>query len=238
MLGQEKIMPDIATWPVNDIERSPSSSEISAWNRVLENSHRVALIVRVCELQAMQLGLAGWFIKDRGIVINDIPLSDETKAAIEQLVVIRKEAQELRAAMRAVEDNILAVRFESGDIDIVKPPDLTFGAVWIPIAIGVVVIGGIIARWVQLEQESNDLSDHFNGLIRRVDDHLCNDPTSPQCLDWKQTQEKGGYYKRETVIGNIKDAIKGAGSVVKKGLGIGALIALPLLAMFLLPKGR
>lgn len=228
--GQEIAPTDFTSY---EIERAPSASELAAWNQTLKTADRVFLLLRICELEFANLAIAATFISDTG----HPPLPNNPPEPVQQFLACRASARDLEVAMEKVKANELAVQFTAGDIDIVKPAE-NLGAVWIPIAIGVLVVGAIVARWAQLEQEAGQLADHFNGLLKRTDDHLCKDPNSQACLDWNATKVSGGYYKRETVIGNIKDAIKGAGSAAKKGLGIGALIALPMLAMYLLPKGR
>lgn len=231
MLGQEYIPNVNIDWPVHDIERSPTVSELSSWNEAGKISDRVLLVSHICDLTLMNIGLASDFCLQKNI---SLPGFD--KSILNRYTSIRKEIYSIRESMRQVEDNVYACQFSHGDIDIVDPPNQAMGAIWIPIAIGALIVGGIIARWVQLERETGELSDQFNGVLKRADDHLCADPSSEACIDWETAKAKGGYYKRETVIGNIKDAIKGTGKAVKTGLGIGALAVIPILAFALMKR--
>lgn len=225
MIGAEYIPLDTVKGDIYEIERNPLESEIAAWNAVKKTAHVVTLRERIIVLTLANISLAQRFCSDNGIVFEwDINTND--------FVAVQNEIRKLKSAMRGVDDNVFALQFVGNDIDVVRPPKADLGAIWIPIAIGALIIGGIIMRWAQLEKETTQLSDHYNGILRQANKKLCKDPSSKMCADWQATKASGGYNKRETVIGNIKDAIAGTGTAVKKGLGLGALIALPILAIF------
>lgn len=247
MFGQAAEIP--ADWPQYDLEREATSDEIEVWNQLEKRAENVRAVSHMCVLQVANMGLVNAYMKQSKTSM-EVP---EGPALYDRYLAARNEIKELSAAMFGVDMSVLAVQFRDGDIDIVKPgpfvkkpkvevqigpaePIDGLGAIWLPIAIGAVVVAGIIARWAYLEKEVNDISDQFNGILKRADDHLCQDPSSPMCKNWEVTKENGGYYERETVIDSIKNAVKKTGTVLKKGLGIGAVLALPLLALFLMPK--
>jgi hypothetical protein len=67
---------------------------------------------------------------------------------------------------------------------------------------------------------------------------LCADPNSQMCQDWQNDKSTGGYFKRETLIESVKDAISSVGSGAKTGLGWGLALAIPVLLWLYMPKSR
>ena len=218
---------------ITEVERKPTASELALWDKARIKARRVSLLLYACQLQLQNLYQASLFAKENGVSIPEFPTELET-----HFLNLKKEAASILTAQRDVENNVLAVQFNNGDIDIVDPSQ-QFGAVWIPIAIGAVVVAGIIARWAYLEKETDKLEKQYNGLLRHTDNELCADPTSATCEKWKEKKKSGGYYKRTTIVEDIKDSIGSAVTTAKTGLGVGvvAIIAIVAVGLFLKARG-
>ena len=97
---------------------------------------------------------------------------------------------------------------------------------FIPVIVGLVLLAGVISRLIWVERENDDLSDKFNDILHKTDKTLCSDPSSPVCKDWQKTKSEKSYKENETLADTIKQAAASTG----RGLGIGLMIAIPLIA--------
>lgn len=217
-------------------ERSPTSRELELWNKAENFRRRVVLLSHAVKLQYNNVIIAAKFAKNRSVNINFSGLPEIEK----RMSIALSEIEKLRLDQCDVSGMKLGISpaSDGNDLNIVRPNDISFGLAWIPIAIGAVVVAGIIARWAYLEKEVIDISEQYNGVLWRADQKLCEDPESPLCADWEATKLKGGYHKNKTLVDSIKSAVGQVGSFASKGLGIGVAIAIPLLMMFLLPQKK
>jgi hypothetical protein len=122
------------------------------------------------------------------------------------------------------------VTTDGKDLEILQPQESTSFGWIIPVALGAVVLAGLIARWVYLEKEVTFVHEQYNGILDRSDKKLCADPKSKTCADWKAIQTSGGYEKRQGIIDSALATIKGA---AQTGISWGLAIAVPL-AVFLI----
>jgi hypothetical protein len=193
---------------------------------------RTVLIGHLCRLQLSNIVQAHMFAKERGVKLKhaDLPtLEARMNTAFGQIETLRRNHCEVNGLRLAVSPSATG-----DDLDIVRPPEQTMGAIWIPIAIGAVVVAGIIARWAYLEKEVQDISDQYNGVLRRADMNLCADPNSQMCKDWESQKEAGGYHKNETLMDSVKTAVRRVGG----GIGVGLSLLIPILALIYLPRGK
>lgn len=222
--------------PVIQVERAPTSNELALWDKAEKLKRRAVLKAYMVRLQFANIITAAKVAKKHGLNLNEPELPD-----LEQrMIVLCGKIEGLRRDHCDVNGMHLGVSpsVDGKDLDIVRPPSMSLGAIWIPIAIGAIVVAGIIARWVQLEIEVQNISDKYSGVLRRADQNLCADPSSKMCKDWKVTKASGGYVKNETLIDSVKSAITKVGSFAGKGVGIGLLLAIPVLMMLYLPRRK
>jgi hypothetical protein len=213
--------------PIGNVERSPTLSEINLWNKAEKLRDRCVLWSYLLRLQYSNI------VKTAKFAVNKIEFSEDElpslenrmKASLVDIENLRRIHCEVNGMNLGVSPN------EKNDLDIVQPAPMTIGALWVPVAIGSVIIVGIIARWAYLEKEVKEISDKFNGILRRADQSLCSDPKSPMCQSWKTTKANGGYTKNETLIDSIKHSISGIGSSAATGIGFGLAVAVILFAI-------
>lgn len=231
MMGQET-KPKV---PYIEGERPPTEKELSLWSKAEQLGKRVNMRSYMMKLQYQSILQTHKFALAHGTSINEPGLPDLEQRMLSAL----SQVETLKDAMCGVNRLELGVRLsaDGNDLDVIEPEPATLG--WIlPAVIGAVVIIGIIARWAHLENEVSEVTADYNGIMKRSDMALCADPTSQMCADWKNDKQTGGYFKRETLIDSVKNAISSVGSGAKTGLGWGLALAIPVLLWLYMPKSR
>ena len=238
MMGQETTPTKI---PFYESERLPNAKEREMWERAMKIATRTVQRAYLLKYQWTQIKTIAAFAKKAGAVIEEPKIAE----LADRMFAALKEIEFLKDVMCQVNQNKLGVRMsENGqDLDIVQPgesePVLEGDFGWIiPVIILAIIVIGIIARWIYLEDEVGDLNDQFDGVIERSDKALCKDPNSQQCKDWLKTKADSSYYKRETIIDKLKNAAAGAGGFVKSNLKWGLIVAVPLLLMLYAPRRK
>lgn len=237
MIGFGQETPPKTGIPYVEGERAPTSKELELWDKAQKAARRVNLRSYAMKMQFKNIVMVHKFALDRKITLNEPELPDLEMRMNKALT----EIERLKDDMCGVNQLELGVQLSSGgnDLDIVQPESSTLSFGWIlPAVIGAVIVVGIIARWAYLEQEVSEISAQYNGILKRSDMALCENPDSDQCKAWEHAKQTGGYYKRETLIESVKSAVSTVGSVAKKGLGAGLALAIPLLLWMYMPRRK
>lgn len=227
---------EIPSTPVIHGERPPTSQELGLWEKAEFMKRRSVLKSYMVRLQYENVVRTAKFAAQNGVNLNESELPEfevRMQAVLKEIEALRRDHCDVNGMALGVSPSA-----SGKDLDIVRPPNLSLGAIWIPIAIGAVVVAGIIARWASLETEVQTISDKYNGVLRRADMNLCADPTSKMCTDWKAIKASGGYVQNETLIDSVKNAVTKAGSFAARGLGLGLMLAIPILMMIYLPRRK
>lgn len=233
MIGQEKT--PTTKIPFVQTERPPTAKETALWDKAQAVAKRVNLLSYIAKAQYRNIIFTHQFAQQYKVTFNEPELPDLEQRMLEALT----EIENLKDVMCEVNQLELGIRMnaEGTDLDIVEPTEKTLG--WIlPAVIGAVIVVGIIARWAFLEKEVSEVTAQYNGILKRSDMALCENPDSEQCKSWQNAKKTGGYYKRETIIESVKSAVATAGKVAKKGLGVGVALAIPLLLFMYMPRRR
>lgn len=231
MIGQE------TTPKVSYVEadRPPTSSELALWNQTMQIAKRVGLKAYIAKLRWANILTIHEFAKTNSVELGEPDLPD----VADRMFAALKSIETLKSSMCRVENLELGIRVSGNgaDIDIVQPKVQSFG--WVIPAIGVaLIIAGVIGRWMELEKEIDDVSKRYNEVIDKADKALCTNPDSDLCKKWKSTKVEKNYNKRESLIDSVKNALVSAGSTMKKGMGWGIALLVPLLALMYLPRRR
>lgn len=218
-------------------ERPPTSQEIALWEQAQRIARRTNLKSYILKAQYKNVILTHKFAVENKVTLDE----PELPALEERMMIALTEIEKLKDLMCEVNQLELGVRMsENGnDLDIVQPEseNLSFGWIIPAVVAGAIVIG-IIARWAHLETEVSEVTAKYNGILKRSDMALCENPDSEQCKAWENAKATGGYYKRETLIESVKSAVSTAGNVAKKGLGVGVALAIPLLLWMYMPRKK
>jgi hypothetical protein len=129
-----------------------------------------------------------------------------------------------------VELERLGLRESGDDIDIMAPPGTTDDELsqyrdlgWIPIAIGVVVVIGVLAMLYHEHQEANELRKKYKPLYDLANDKLRGDP------QWEEKKRSVEFARRKSTWERLETAAK---SLVG-GAKIGIAIAIPIAILVL-----
>lgn len=237
MIGFGQETPPKTGVPYVEGERAPTAKELELWNRASLISKRVNLLSYAMKMQFKNILMVHKFAIEKKIKLNEPELPDLEMRMNKALT----EIERLKDDMCGVNQLELGIQLSSGgdDLDIIQPQSQTMNLGWIlPAVIGTAIVIGIIARWAFLEQEVTEISAQYNGVLKRSDMALCQNPDSEQCKQWETAKKTGGYYKRESLIDSVKSAVTTVGTVAKKGLGAGLALAIPLLLWMYLPHRK
>lgn len=212
--------------PIIHGERIANAGEMSLWNKAMKVRERINRNIYVSALYYRNLILAYQFAQSRGI---KLPVMDEMPSLEKRLYQVHVDYDYLSKSMNRVLDRTAGIRRTGDDLDILDPGQ-GFGWIIQIVAVGVLLVGTLIARLITVESESQDVSDKLNSVLDSADKALCSDPGSKICQDWKAEKIKSDYVHNMTLVDTVKGALTTAG----KGLGVGIAVAVPLLlaAMF------
>jgi len=224
--------------PLIQAERPPTASELALWDKAMKLANRANLLAHAVKLQWLQIKLTHEFAQKKQVPLGEPDLPD----LADRMFAALKEIESLKDLMCRVNQLELGIRLSNDgkDLDIVQPKetgDLSFGWV-LPAILGAVLVVGIIARWAYLEREVSEITNKYNGVITRSDMVLCKDPNSELCQEWEKSKKAGDYYKRETIIDSVKNAVVSVGKTAKTGLGWGIALLIPLLGFLYLPRRK
>jgi hypothetical protein len=205
-------------------DRAPTLFELERWRGLLNQLDRSQRAHGRAFCLLSNVAIAAKFLSTRGIVL---PYFSAAPGLEQQFLKVSAELEKITDMIRDVEDGTLGARWQGGDFDIIQPPSASgMQGFFIPVIVGLVLLVGVITRLIWVEKENNELSDKFNDILTKTDKTLCSDPSSQVCKDWKKTKSEKSYKENET----LADTIKRAAASTGEGLGIGLMIAIPLLA--------
>lgn len=236
MFGSSYGQETIPTYRTIVSGRAPTSKELSLWSSAERAKQKTALLAHLVKIQYRQIVFAAKFGQEYGLELNE----PEMASLESRMFSVTRDIEKLRQDHCAVNGMSLGVRLSASgnDLDIVNPTPSQLGLAWVPIAIGAVVVAGIIARWAFLEKEVQTISDKYNGIIHRADQALCKDPNSAMCKDWKKRKQSGGYVENVTLIDSVKNAVGKVGGFAAGGIGAGLMLAIPVLMMLYAPRPK
>lgn len=212
-------------------ERAPTNAEITKWSAFVKRVDKLQLSAVANVLRSKNLDILTEFCLTWGIAAPKI--SNSWKS---ELASTMNDIGRLKRAIYLVEQMELGVRFEpDGEITIMAPPDYTkeqiesygLGMWFVPIALGIIALGGVIARLIYLEGKEKELSS-CQQVLDETEKDICADPNSEACQAWNERKDRSGYGQNETVIESIGKSLKEFGKIAAKGAGIGIAIALGL----------
>jgi hypothetical protein len=213
-------------------ERPPTAHETSLWDRAEKLMRKCVLLATITRYQHKQLMIAAKFAAAHGVTFDTSELPEMESRMLNTLSLIER----LRRYHCDVNGQQLGVRLSANgdDLDIIQPQDIDSFGQWQLIAIGVVLLIGIIARWIYVENDVTTISEKYNHVLTKADNQFCADPGSKMCADWKAEKAKGDYAQHETLVDSVKRAVGTVGS----GLGTGLMLLIPLAALMYLPRKR
>jgi hypothetical protein len=218
-----------------EAERPPTSEEISMWEKAEKIAKRVNLLSYIVKMQWLNIELTHTFAKSASIELGEPDLPDYA----DRMFSVLNKIEPLKDAMCKVNQLELGIKISSSgnDLDIVQPQDTSFG--WVIPVIGVsLIVAGVIGLWKELSDDLEEITQKYNGVLKKADALICKNPNDKICKDWEKSKKEKNYYKRESIIDSVKSALVSFGGAAKKGLGWGVALLLPVLALLYLPRRR
>lgn len=221
-------------------DRAPTKSERLRWAKFTDQMDRCGRLIWANSARSMQLAQLLAAGSRFGISLLSMRKADEKK-----LLDSATEWKRIKKASGLVESYELGLQFfADGEISIVAPSNYTKEQIqalnlsgwFIPIAIGIVVIGGVVGRMLLVESENKRLADAYDTMIKASEARICADPSSSACKSWQVEKDSTDYASRKSLIEEITDGLSEVGATIKGGMGIGLALAVPLIAWMVLKK--
>jgi hypothetical protein len=210
-----------------EAERPPTTGELSLWATAEKAAKRAILLSYIVQNQWLNIKLLHEFAIKNSVNLGEPDLPDFADRMFSAL----KKMPAFKDAMCKVNQLELGIRISSSgkDLDIVQPKEQSFG--WIIPVIGVsLIVAGVIGIWRELCEELEEITAKYNGVIKKADALLSENP------EWEKIKKENNYYKRESVIDSVKNALVSFGGTVKKGFGWGIALLIPVVALMYLPR--
>ena len=230
-----------------DWKREATRREVALWNKFRRNVQISVNLQALNQLFIKRLNIAYSFAQIWGV---SIPQSyvDEYQAFKKAANENRINSQFLAKLSAWVETGELGLKFFGNDFDIVAPPGLNedeltyyrtggFGAFpWIAIAIAALIFGSAVGASVHLWKENRKLTKRLKIVLDHADKELCKDKNSNQCKAWEDRKKEADWVENESLSDSIKKNLAKLGEKIGTGLQYGAMIALPLIVLYLIAK--
>lgn len=213
-------------------ERPPTDHENSLWDRAEALKKKVILLATIMRLRHKQLMRAAQFAAAHGVPFD----AGELPGLESRMLAVLSQIEQYRRLHCDVNGQQLGVKPSAtgDDLDIVQPQESDSFGGWPLIVAGVIILIGIIARWIYVENEVTTISEKYNHVLTKTDNEFCKDPSSKLCQDWQAEKKTGDLAKNETLVDSVKRAMGTVGS----GIGTGLMLIIPLLALMYLPRKR
>lgn len=219
-------------------ERIPTAAEQRKWNEFVILTDRVGRRILANSARSMNCRTITAFCTSRNIPVSDVSDLDA------RLTQLANEWRRIKKAIDYVHNYDLGVRITNGNIDIVAPANYTAEQIaamglsgwFLPILVGILVISGVGIKMLSLWEENDNLKNEYDTMIKASERRICEDPDSADCVAWKREKDETEYNKNKTLIDDIEESLTSVGTTIKKGLGVGALLAIPLLVFLVARK--
>src|SRR4030042_4102353 len=169
------------------ISRAPTPFEIGKWRELLTLRNSVNDKMFSLDLRVECLIARAQFAAENGITLPFSPPVDLEQRYLK----LRMDASKAFSAIDGAQNKEFGAYWRNGDFDILEPTQ-TMGALFIPIAIGVVVLAGCFATLFSISKENEAIEREYKKLNVAAENYLCKDPNSDTCKKWTvvKTQQK------------------------------------------------
>ena len=215
-----------------NIARPANWRERSKWNELLSVFDRDQIEMDRASLLLANIQLTYRFAESQKIGMPDISnINDEYISA-------RSKFDELKEAIRGVEDHRFGIRLttDGKDIDIMKPGggDLSgaLSGLIIPVIVGGIIVAGAIGdAWYQTKVNI-ELFNKYRSLLENTNRVFCYDKSSKLCQDWQSLKTKNNYDQNikmaDSLSGSLSGGVKKIAGSVGVALGVGIVAAIIL----------
>jgi hypothetical protein len=200
------------------INRAPTPFEVSKWRSLLAEQERMNDKIFALDLIVECLTIRVKFCVENGL---SLPFADP--ADLEQRYLKLKQFQrEVNDAIAGAQSHEYGAYWRDNDFDIMEPSQ-QMGALFIPIAIGVVILAGCFATIWQIEKGHESVAKEYKKLNAATENFLCKDPGSSVCKKWNVVKKEQHIEEKESFGDSLKSGLT-------KGLTIGVALLAGLIA--------
>jgi hypothetical protein len=206
------------------INRAPTPFEVSKWRSLLAEQERMN-----DKMFSLDLIVECLTIRVKFCMENGLPLPFSDPADLEQRYLKLKQFQrDVNDAIAGAQSHEYGAYWRDNDFDIMEPSQ-QMGALFIPIAIGVVILAGCFATMWQIEKGHEAVSGEYKKLNSATEKFLCKEPGSALCKQWNVVKKAEHIEEKESFGDSLKSGIT-------KGLTIGVALLAGLIAFSLWRK--
>ena len=231
------IMPEIAPvpqpvgFPVELIQRAPSSDERWRWTRLIEAEDRATSAIDRAGLLLRNIYLTWGFAKNTGVTL---PAFDPGLEA--QYFEARNAIHKITQAVRLVQDKQAGIRPSgSSDLDIVEPQQSLSGLI-IPVVVGIIILAGAIGTAIYQSSVATKLGNEYRKILFDTNKIFCKNPNSELCQNWTAYKAKQKYDQNLKVADSLGETLKKGVKAVAGGLATGLLVAVAAIAFMRFSK--
>jgi len=211
-------MPDTGIIKRAPINRAPTPLEVSQWRSLLAEQERMNDKIFALDLIVECLTIRVKFCVENGL---SLPFADP--ADLEQRYLKLKQFQgNVNIAIAGARSHEYGAYWRDNDFDIIDPSQ-QLGALFIPIAIGVVILAGCFATIWQIEKGHKSVTAEYKKLNAATENFLCKDPGSSVCKKWNVVKKEQHIEEKESFGDSLKSGLT-------KGLTIGVALVAGLIA--------
>lgn len=200
------------------ISRAPTAFEIGKWRDLLALRQRVNDKMFSLDLRVECLIIRAQFCAENGIPFPFPPPIDLEQRYLK----LKKWNADTSAAIDGAQAREYGCYWRNGDFDILDPSQ-SLGALFIPIAIGLVIIAGCFATLWEIEKGHEEIEREYKKLNSATENFLCKDPNSDTCKKWTVVKAEQKIEEKETFGERLSAGLS-------KGLSIGVAVVIGLIA--------
>ena len=197
------------------ITSRPSAELVRRWGECVELIDRISDKAFAIDLQSECLNSAALYATSKQVTLS-LPGAATTE---QRRILLKDSLYKVNLAFYRVRSWEYGLRWRDKDFDIIAPAQQAMGALFIPLAIGALILAGCFATAYHLGKNADELLIDYQRLNRAADSALCSDPNSDLCKGWQVVKEAE----------KIPEKISFAESL-KGGLAKGITAALALIA--------
>jgi hypothetical protein len=212
-------MPETAPYRA-PISRRPSELEISKWAEVLRARNSLSDKVFALDLSVECLIARAQYATGAGTAL---PIGNPSELE-QRYLALKSTTEKLNAAIDGVQRHEYGAMWRDGDFDILDPSKQQMGALFIPVAFGLLVIAGCLATLYEMGTAADKIHAEYKKLNRAAEDFLCTDTNSDLCKNWKVVKQQNHIEEKESFGDSIKSGLS-------KGLTIGVALLVGLIAL-------
>lgn len=217
--------PQPVGFPVEVIQREPTSNELYRWKRLLDEHDRATSAIDRAGLLLYNIYTTWGFAKDAGVSLPSFDPDLEV-----QYFESRNAIHDITKAIRLVQDKQAGIRpAGASDLDILEPQQSLSGLI-IPVIAGIVILAAAIGAAIYQSSVATKLGNEYRKILFDTNRIFCQNPNSELCKKWTAYKGQRKYDQNLKVADSLGETLKKGVKAVAGGLATGLLVAVAAIA--------